>query len=186
VQVIEEDSTYAWFVIKVRTQREQAAAKEIHLLDYTEEFKGKIKNVMIPTIVEEKSDNKTKPMVKKLFPGYLLIHMKNDPTLVGAIEKIPTVSKFLGIDPTSILTDEELKHIETLQKDKAYLQSKFGDSGSIFKVGQCVNIINGPFSDFKGIITEINYERRHCVVDVYILGRSTPVELNFEDIKQDE
>jgi transcriptional antiterminator NusG len=52
-----------------------------------------------------------------------------------------------------------------------------------FKIGDPVKVIDGPFTDFSGVVNDINPERGKLKVMVSIFGRSTPVELNFLQVK---
>ena len=53
-----------------------------------------------------------------------------------------------------------------------------------FEPGEMVRVVDGPFNDFSGVVEEVNYEKSKVRVAVLIFGRSTPVELQFNQIEK--
>lgn len=115
------------------------------------------------------------------FPGYVLIKMNLTDDLWHLLMDIPRVAGFVGgknNEPQS-LTEEELGDIRS-QMSQGIRQARIKDE---FEIGQQVIVIDGPFSNFSGQIDEVNTEKSKVRVLISILGRSTPVELDFGKVK---
>ena len=115
------------------------------------------------------------------FPGYVLIKMKLTDELWHLLMDIPRVAGFVGgnnRDPQA-LSEKELSHIRS-QMSEGFRQATLKDE---FDVGQQVIVIDGPFANFTGKIDEVNVEKNKLRVLISILGRSTPVELDFDKVK---
>ncbi|MEK6645323.1 MAG: transcription termination/antitermination protein NusG [Candidatus Firestonebacteria bacterium] len=167
-------STYAGYENKVKANLERRI-KSMNVGD-------KIFQILVPTeeITELKSGKK-KIVSKKFFPGYLLVQMDLTDESWYVVRNTPRVSGFIGtgIKPIPI-SDEEVEKIVgqmqgTIPRPKLTLQ---------FEKGEQVKIIDGPFSNFSGIIEEVNMERSKIKVMVTIFGRPTPVELDFLQIEK--
>ena len=161
-------------------QKVKAALEErISLNNLTEKF-GEI---LIPTeqIVELKGGAK-KTTERKFFPGYVLVQMEMDDETWHLVKQVPRVLGFIGgsSDRPAPITDKEANNI--LQRvidgsDKP--QPKV-----MFESGELVRVIDGPFKDFSGVVEKVNYEKNRLQVAVQILGRSTPVELDFGQVEK--
>ena len=136
-----------------------------------------IDQVLVPTheVIEIKNGKK-KTGKRKFFPGYVLVHMVMTDEAVQLIKAIPKVTCFVGGGAVPFpLTEEEA---ETLLKQI--------DSGvnvprsqAVFRRGDTVRVIDGPFLGFNGLVDDVDDERGKVKILVSIFGRSTPVELNF-------
>ena len=138
-----------------------------------------VENILVPTEnVLEMRDGKKKIKEKVFFPGYLLIHLEMNKETKYVVENVNGVMSFVG----SSGNPESLKPEEV----KRFLGDHDGGEGPIkiteaapFKVGDSVNVKDGPFVDFSGIVQEVNHEKQKLKVSVSIFGRSTPVELDY-------
>ena len=138
--------------------------------------------ILVPTEeVLEIKEGKKKRSERKYFPGYVLIQMELTPDLWHLLMNIDRVSGFVGgtaKDPLP-LDERELEEIRS-QISEGFQQAA---SEEDYHVGQKVVITEGPFSNFNGVIDEISRERKKLKVLVSIFGRPTPVEVEFEKVK---
>lgn len=165
--------TYSGFEKKVKDAIEERV-KSLGLQD-------RISKILIPTeeVIEIRGGEK-KVSTKKFYPGYILIEMEMDDETWHLVKSTPKVTGFVGGGTSPVpLTTEELetivKQIEvgaTLPKVKIQ-----------FRRGENVRIIDGPFTNFTGIIDDINPEQGKLRVLVSIFGRETPVELDFLQVE---
>lgn len=166
--------TYSGFEGKVKA----AIEERVRSLGLEE----KISKILIPTeeVVEIKSGEK-KVSTKKFYPGYILIEMELDDETWHFVKNTPKVTGFVGRGTTPApLTSEEVdavvRQIETVA---SHPQVKFQ-----FREGDSVRIIDGPFTNFSGIVEDINPDQGRMRVLVSIFGRETPVELDFLQVEK--
>jgi transcriptional antiterminator NusG len=166
--------TYSGFEKKVQESLKQ----RIEDLDMTEE----IDDVLVPTenVVEMKGGKKV-VTPKKFFPGYVLVHMTLSDAAWHLIKSTPKVTGFvrLGARPTPLSDEEFAQIMEKMDASKEKPKPRFS-----FENGESVRIIDGPFSNFTGVVDEINEDKNTLKVMVTIFGRATPVELDFLQVEK--
>lgn len=165
--------TYSGYENKVRTNLE-------HRID-SMGVRDKIFQVVIPTEDEiEIRDGQRRTVQKKVFPGYVLVQMLMSDDSWYVVRNTPGVTGFVGSGnkPTP-LEDAEVKAILKQMKVDAGLKVKVS-----FTVGERVKIIDGPFTDFDGVVDTINADRGKVRVLVSFFGRETPVELDFLQVSR--
>ena len=173
---------YKWYILQTYSGYENRVRRTLEeklRIDHLEEL---VEEIFVPgeDVTRVKGGRKRKIHVV-YFPGYVLIKMKLTDELWHLLMSIPRVSGFVGgtnRDPQS-LDENELGMIRS-QMDQGMRQAVLKDE---FDVGQQVVVIDGPFANFGGMIDEVNSEKRKVRVLISILGRSTPVELDFDKIK---
>lgn len=170
----------SWYVLQVYSGHESKVKTNIERLVKQNNLQDKILQVKIPTMdVAEMKNGKKKIVKKRLMPGYILIEMEMNDDLQYAIQKLPSVGSFVGKagkpDP---LTLEEVKNLFNemgdFPTDETQAKPKI-----LFKVGEVLKIIDGPFANFNGVVDEIYPDKGRLKVRVEIFGRSTPVELDY-------
>ena len=173
-----------WYVIHVYSGHENkvktALEKKAEMLGLRE-YIGQIK---IPTIeVSEHKGGKKKTVLRKSFPGYVLVEMEMNDETWSMVKNVPSVTGFVGVFGSSRpkpLSDEEV----SLMFDQLS-EHKIKDKAAVvvdFNVGEHVKIIDGPFNNFTGLVEEINAEKGRLRVKVEIFGRGTPVDLDFAQV----
>jgi len=119
---------------------------------------------------------------RKFFPGYVLVQMEMDDETWHLVKEVPKVLGFIGgsSDRPAPITDKEAQAIlNRVQEGVDKPRPKV-----LFEPGEVVRVTEGPFNDFSGVVENVNYEKSKVRVAVQILGRSTPVELDFSQVEK--
>jgi transcriptional antiterminator NusG len=140
--------------------------------------------ILVPTEeVVEMRDGQRRKSERKFFPGYVLVQMEMNDDTWHLVREVPKVIGFIGgsSDHPSPISDREAEAIiQRVQEGTDKPRPKV-----LFEVGEIVRVVDGPFTDFNGVVEEVNYERNRLRVAVLIFGRSTPVELEFGQVTKD-
>ncbi len=182
--VTEEEKTKApaektddrrWYVIHTYSGYENKVKQNLeHRID-SMEMHDQIFRVIVPTEEEiEIKNGQRRTVNKKIYPGYVLVQMRLNDDSWYVVRNTPGVTSFVGHGnkPTP-LEDEEVKTI---------LKQMEGEAPKVrvsYQKGQAVKIIDGPFTDFEGVVDAIDHERGRVRVLVSFFGREAPVELDF-------
>ena len=168
-----------WYTLRVISGKEKKVKDNILFELNTASLDQYVENILVPTEnVLEMRDGKKKIKEKVFFPGYLLIHIDMNKETKYVVENANGVISFVGSSgKPECLKPEEVKR---------FLGDHDGGDGPLviteaapFKVGDTVNVKDGPFVDFSGVVQEVNHEKQKLKVSVSIFGRSTPVELDY-------
>ncbi len=117
---------------------------------------------------------------QQLFPGYLLVEMEVTPEAIRLVTSVPRVVRFLGgLEPVALSKKEIERIISQIKGEVAVVQAK-----SDFVVGSEVEIAEGPFAGFVGIVDSLEEDNERMTIMVSIFGRMTPVELRFDQVKR--
>lgn len=139
--------------------------------------------ILVPTeeVVEMKNGAKRKTE-RKFFPGYVLVHMDMNDASWHLVKECPKVLGFIGgkADNPAPITDREADTILNRLK----VAQDAPRPKTLFEPGEVVRVADGPFADFNGTIEEVNYEKSRLRVAVMIFGRSTPVDLEFNQVEK--
>ena len=118
---------------------------------------------------------------KKYFPGYVLIKSEMDNNIYHMIKNIKKVSGFLGSKGTPVpVSDKEIEKILGQIKD-GVSQTQ---TSIEYSVGEKVQVIDGPFASFNGLVEDIDEDKSKLKVSVLIFGRPTPVELEYSQVEK--
>ena len=145
-----------------------------------EEYFGEI---LVPTEeVVEMRDGQKRRSERKFFPGYVLVHMELNDETWHLVREVPRVMGFIGgtSDRPAPISDAEADQILNRVKEGAEKPRP----KVLFEVGEVVRVTDGPFTDFNGVVEEVNYDKSRLRVAVLIFGRSTPVELEFSQVEK--
>lgn len=164
--------TYSGYEERVRRNLEQ----RVKLMDSAEE----IGQVIVPTEEEvEVRSGQKRTITKKILPSYVLVNMKMSDTSWNIVRNTPGVTGFVGSGNKPVpLRDEEVSQILKQMEDETP-KVKVG-----FKQGQSVRVIDGPFTDFVGVVDEIIGGKGKVKVLLTLFGRETPVELDFLQVEK--
>lgn len=170
-----------WYAIHVFSGHEKKIQKYLENEIDRAGINDRIPRVLIPSEdVVEMRDGKKRVKNRIFFPGYMLVEMEVDNVTQHMVLNAPGVTNFVGPKnkPTP-LKEEEIKRI--LGRVEERQDEEIVDIP--YRVGDPVKVVDGPFSDFAGVVEDINHEKKKLKVMVSIFGRSTPVELDFLQVE---
>lgn len=184
VETEEEDENklpMKWYVIHTYSGHENKVKENILKMVNTSTFGEQFGRLIVPTeeVAEMKKGKKT-ITTRKFFPSYILIEMFMSDESWHLVNGIPGVTSFVGTGtkPQPLSAPEVERVLGRIDKDKDTIIPEIP-----FTLGEHIRIKDGPFSDFTGIIDEINAEKGKLRVLVSIFGRETPVELDFLQVE---
>ena len=167
-----------WYVVRTYSGHENKVKSLIDAeLKDNISLKAKIQDVLVPMEkVFEVKDGKKKTKNKNFFPGYILVQADLDNQVKDFILNTPSVMGFLGTgkNPNPLQPDEVKRIVGRITQEQDAERME-----TIFRVGDFVKIVDGPFNNFSGYIQEVNEEKMKIKVMVSIFGRKTPVEIDF-------
>ena len=171
-----------WYIVQSHSSFENKVAQLIKDEAEKAKFSDKIEEIIVPTHdVTEVKRGKRIQRKKKYFPGYVLIKSEMDNELYHMIKNIKKVSGFLGNKGIPVpVSDNEIEKILGQIKD-GVAQPK---SGVEYNVGEKVQVIDGPFASFNGLVEDIDEEKSRLKVSVSIFGRPTPVDLEYNQVEK--
>ena len=171
-----------WYVIHTYSGHENKVKVSLEERLNAAGLHDRVGQILVPTedVVEIKG-GKRRVSSRKFFPGYLLIEMEMGDDIWYVIKDTPKVTGFLGGDktPTPLLDEEVAQIQEHMRGETAEPKPKMH-----LDLGENVRVIDGPFTNFTGVIREVNPERGKLKVMVSIFGRATPVELEFLQVER--
>ena len=176
---------YRWYAIQTTAGHENKVRSLIERRineDARPEQERPIRRALVPVqdVVEIKNGKKVN-VERKLFPGYVLVEMISNQETLHAINNIQGVIKFVGTgrEPMALRQDE----VNRLLGIEAPVSEESPKEEIPFLVGQVVEIIEGPFSDFSGSVEEVLPDKGKVRVSVSLFGRPTSVELDYLQLR---
>ncbi len=170
----------AWYVIHCYSGYENKVRHNLELRIETMGMKDKVFDVVVPTQEEiEVRDGKRRTVERHIFPGYVLVNMIVTDESWFVVRNTPGVTGFVGMGnlPTPLRPEEVAQILKRMEAEAPTVKVTF-------KVGERVRIVDGPFNDFRGVVSEIDMERTKVRVMVSFFGRETPVELDFLQVEK--
>jgi transcriptional antiterminator NusG len=169
-----------WYAIHTYSGYEDNVAHNLKQRVESMGMGDKIFNVIVPKERKIKIKNgKRKVVEERIFPGYVLVDMIVTDDSWYVVRNTPNVTGFIGAGNLPVPVSEE--EMKILKKRMGVREPKYKID---VRVGDAVKIVDGPFKDFDGKISEIDEARGKVKVLVSMFGRETPVELDFLQIKK--
>lgn len=174
--------TKRWYSVSVLSNFEKKVAEAIRDVVRQQGLDDEIEDVMVPTedVTEVRRGRKI-TVERRFMPGYVLVKMEMSDRAYHAIMSINRVTGFLGPQgkPTP-LRDQEVARIlnqveEGVERPRPMIT---------FDIGEQVNVTDGPFEGFSGLVEEVDDENARLKVSVSIFGRATPVELEYAQVSK--
>ncbi len=174
------DATKQWYAIHTYSGYEEKVAESIRQRTESLDMKDKIIQVLVPKekMIEVKN-GKRKVVEKRIFQGYVLVQVKMTEDAWYIVRNTPSVTGFVGSgsEPTPISIEEIDKIMKRMGRDEPKHKIDY-------KIGEVVNIIDGPFKGFDGSVSDVDQTKGKLKVLVNMFGRETPVELDGLQVKR--
>ena len=165
-----------WYVVHTYSGYENKVKANIDKTIENRHLEDQILEVRVPLEdVVEMKNGVQKVSQKKMFPGYVLIHMiMNDDTWY-VVRNTRGVTGFVGPGSKPVpLTDAEMASLG-IQREEVVMDYEEGDT---------VQVIAGAWADTVGVIQSINMQKQSLTINVELFGRETPVEIGFTEVKK--
>ena len=174
-------STKRWFVVQAYSGQETRAKQLIEERIAVEGMQEHFGAVLVPSEeVYKLRGGKKYKSERKFYPGYVLVQMDMDEGAWHLVRRTPKIIGFVGgtSEKPAPISDREAEAI-MYRVHKSEGMERPRES---FEQGEMVRVTDGPFSDFNGVVESVNHEKSRLQVEVTIFGRSTPVELGFDQV----
>ena len=171
-----------WYAIHTYSGYENKVKSHLEARINSMDMRNKIFRVIVPMEEEvEIKQGQRRTVQRKVFPGYVLVEMVMSDEAWYVVRNTPGVTSFVGSGTRPVpLQDHEIKSIlKQVTKETEKPKAKIS-----FAKGQSVRVIDGPFTEFIGTVSEINMDRNKVTVLVSFFGRETPVVLDFLQVEK--
>ena len=166
-----------WYIVHTYSGFENKVKKNLEERIKTLGQKDLFGQILIPTeqIIELRKGQK-KTFSRKYYPGYILIQMVLNDEAWHTVVNTAKVTGFVGgeVKPSPIQDEEVERIIQNMQDGVRRPKPRYR-----FEEGDKVKVIDGPFSNFQGVVEEVKPDKEKVRVRITIFGRPTPVELDF-------
>lgn len=172
----------AWYAIHTYSGYENKVRSHLEARIASMDMRGKIFRVIVPMEEEvEIKQGQRRTVQRKVFPGYVLVEMIMSDEAWYVVRNTPGVTSFVGSGNKPIpLQEHEVKSIlKQVTKETEKPKAKIS-----FSKGQSVRVVDGPFADFIGTVSDLNMDRNKVTVLVSFFGRETPVVLDFLQVEK--
>ena len=171
-----------WYSISVLSNYEKKIAEQILHAVEQEGLSNEIEEVLVPTeeVLEVRRGKKV-TSERRFMPGYVLVKMEMTDKGYHTINSINRVTGFLGQQgKPSPMRDAEVNTILNRVEEGAEAPRSL----ITFEVGEQVNVTDGPFDGFSGMVEDVDDDNQRLKVTVSIFGRATPVELEYTQVSK--
>ncbi len=172
-----------WYVVHAYSNFEHRVAESLKDRIKRAGLEPKFGEILVPTEeVVEMRDGQKRRSERKFYPGYVLVQMEMDEETWHLVREVPKVLGFIGGTPEKPARD----HRSGGQADPAPGRGRCRQAAAegALRARRGGARRRGPFNDFNGVVESVNYEKNRLQVAVQILGRSTPVELDFSQVEK--
>lgn len=169
-----------WYVLHTYSGYEHAVREALLQRIETMNMQDKIFDVLVPEETEiEVKKGEAKEIKRRMFPGYVMVNMIVTDDSWYVVRNTPNVTGFVGSGTIPVpLSDEE---VERMKRKMGTSTAKYKAD---FQLKDPVQIIDGPFTGYDGLVSDIDTGKGKLKVMVSIFGRETPVELSFGQVKK--
>lgn len=171
-----------WFIINTVSGTEKSVKRALEDQIAKKKMSEYFEDIVVPVIeVPDVKRGKKVLQEKKLMPGYVLVKMEMNDKSWHLVKSVPKVNNFLG----SKTTPEPLKESEVKKIfEQIENETQNALSSGLYNVGDAVQVIDGPFDTFSGVVEEVDNEKQKLKISVSIFGKATQIELSFSQVKK--
>jgi len=175
-----------WYAVHVMTGQEEKVKQLLERRAKASGLQEKIGRIVIPK--EREQQSRRGAPERRIFPGYILVEMVLDEETWYLVRRTPGVTGFVGIqegkmDKSGVPLIQPLRDSE-VESILRMMGEEITRPRPIWHKGEMVRIKSGPFVDTIGRIEEVNSQRQTLIVMVNLLGRETPVEVDFAQVER--
>ncbi len=164
----------SWYVVHTYSGYENKVKANIEKTIENRNLQDQILEVSIP-MEEVYEEGKEEPVLKKLFPAYVLIHMELNEDTWYVVRNTRGVTGFVGPGSKPVpLTEEELISVGL----------KKGRKDAPYSVGDTVVVVSGVWEDTVGTVKAVDDMRHSITINIDMFGRETPVELEYAEVRK--
>lgn len=170
-----------WYVVHTYSGYENKVKANLEKRVETMGMQDKIFRVIIPEEQEtDYKDGKKRTVMRKTFPGYVLVELIMTDDAWYVVRNTPGVTGFIGssgggVKPTPLLPEEVEVILAQMEANSPTVELDFA-------VGDLVEVKEGPFAHFQGVVEEIDADKQKIKVNVDMFGRETVMELDFAQV----
>lgn len=172
-----------WYIIHAYSGYEKQVMRSLNERIQRSSVVDSFGEVLVPTEeVVEMKDGKKRKSERKFFPGYVLIEMEMNDDTWHIVKECPKVLGFIG--------GTAEKPAPITQREADAILARVRSTGeaprpkTMFEPGEELLVIDGPFTDFKGVVEEVHYEKSRLTLTINVFNRPTQVELEFRQVEK--
>lgn len=171
-----------WFVVNVHTGCEDKVARNLREQIDKRRLNAMFGEILVPTreVTEVKAGKRVKSE-KKFFPGYIVVQMVMTNETFSLVKLMPQVVMFLGQKnkPIAVSEEEARRLLKQVEDGANYIADDIE-----YEIGQEVHVVDGPFANFNGVVSEVDNVKQKMTVTILVFGRETSVELDFSQVEK--
>ncbi len=172
-----------WYIVHAYSGYEKQVMRSLNERIARSTVADSFGEVLVPTEeVVEMKDGKKRKSERKFLPGYVLVEMEMNDDTWHIVKECPKVLGFIGGTPE--------KPAPITQKEADAILARINNTGeaprpkTMFEPGEELLVTDGPFTDFKGVVEEIQYEKSRLTLTINVFNRPTQVELEFRQVEK--
>lgn len=172
-----------WYIIQAYSGYEKQVKRSLDERIARSNVADSFGEVLVPSEeVVEMKDGKKRKSERKFFPGYVLIEVDMNDDTWHLIKECPKVLSFVGGTPDkpAPITQKEADAI----LDRLHNKTETPRPKTLFEPGEKLLVIDGPFTDFEGLVEEVQYEKSRLTLSINVFNRPTQVELEFRQVEK--
>lgn len=169
----------SWYIIQAQSNREKTVAEKLN--DLKEKGIVSFEQVLVPeeSVIENSVSGVKKTVKRRLFPGYIFFEGELSDEIILGLKDIRFTSGFIGGNNPAPMSEAEATKMLRKTSDGKHNEASYKIS---FTIGEEVELNNGPFEGFSGNIENCDYDKSALKVSISVLGRTTDIDVRFEDV----